>query len=95
MAIHKLHRLIAILSLATVIGAATLAWKKGRELRVWSYAAMALVATEFLVGVSAILTGLPIAVAVAHNWLAALLLLALLKLFAESAAISADDSTLR
>jgi heme A synthase len=45
---------------------------------------MALVSTEFLMGVSAILTDLPIAVAVAHNGLAALLLLALLKLLAKS-----------
>jgi heme A synthase len=45
---------------------------------------MTLVIFEFLLGVSAIMTGLPIAVAVAHNWLAALLLLALLKLFADS-----------
>jgi heme A synthase len=32
------------------------------------------------VGVASVLFGLPIALAVAHNWLAALLLLALLKL---------------
>ena len=47
---------------------------------------------EFLVGIAAILTGLPIAVAVAHNWLAALLLLALLKLLAEARVISTIDS---
>ncbi len=93
-AIHKLHRLISLLTLVAVIGAAALAWKKGQDLRIWAYVAMALVATEFLVGVSAILTGLPIAVAVAHNWLAALLLLALLKLFAESSATSVNEATL-
>lgn len=85
-AIHKLHRLVGVLALVTVIGAAILAWKRGRDLRVWAYVAMLLVATEFLVGVFAIVTGLPIAVAVAHNWLAALLLLALLKLLAEAIA---------
>jgi cytochrome c oxidase assembly protein subunit 15 len=84
-AIHKLHRLVALLTLVAVIGAAILAWRKRRALRTWAYVASALAATEFLVGVSAILTGLPIAIAVAHNWLAALLLLALLKLFADSA----------
>jgi heme A synthase len=45
---------------------------------------MSLVTIEFVLGASAIITGLPIGVAVAHNWLAALLLLALLKLLAES-----------
>ena len=90
-AIHKLHRLAAVLTLFAVAGAAALAWKRGRELRIWAYVAMALVATEFLDGVSAILTGLPIAVAVAHNWLAALLLLALLKLLAEANTKSIDN----
>jgi heme A synthase len=47
---------------------------------------------EFALGVSAILTGLPIGVAVAHNWIAALLLLALLKLSSESSANSIDNS---
>ncbi len=92
-AIHKLHRLVAVLTLVTVVAAATLAWKKGRDLRVWAYIVMALVATEFLVGVAAILAGLPIAIAVAHNWLAALLLLALLKLLAESKTETIDSST--
>ena len=82
--IHKLHRLIAVLTLITVIGASAVAWKKGMKLRVWSYVTMTLVLTEFIVGISAILSGLPIAIAVAHNWLAALLLLALLKLLAET-----------
>ncbi len=84
-AIHKLHRLGAVLTIVTVIGAAIMAWKRGRDLRVWAYVAMVLAAAEFVVGATAILAGLPIAVAVAHNWLAALLLLVLLKLAAESA----------
>lgn len=83
-AIHKTHRLVAVLTLITVIGAATVAWRKGRDLRVLGYVAVALVSAEFLLGVFAILSSLPIAVTVAHNWLAALLLLALLKVLAES-----------
>jgi cytochrome c oxidase assembly protein subunit 15 len=83
-AIHKLHRLMAILTLVAVMAAAMFAWKEGRDLRTYSCVAMALVTLEFVLGVAAIVTGLPIAVAVAHNWLAALLLLALLKLFAET-----------
>jgi cytochrome c oxidase assembly protein subunit 15 len=91
-AIHKLHRLIAVLTLVAVTIAATVAWKEGRDIRIMGYVAMALVSAEFLLGVSAILTGLPIALAVAHNWLAALLLLALLKLLAEATAKANDDS---
>jgi cytochrome c oxidase assembly protein subunit 15 len=83
-AIHKLHRLMAILTLVAVMAAAMLAWKEGRDLRTYSCVATALVTLEFVLGVAAIMSGLPIAVAVAHNWLAALLLLALLKLFAET-----------
>jgi cytochrome c oxidase assembly protein subunit 15 len=83
-AVHKLHRLMAVLTAIAVLAAGTIAWKEGRDLRVAGYVAMALVTTEFLLGVAAILTGLPIAVAVAHNWLTALLLLSLLKLFADS-----------
>jgi cytochrome c oxidase assembly protein subunit 15 len=39
-----------------------------------------LILLEFSVGIASVLSGLPIALAVAHNWLAALLLLSLLKL---------------
>lgn len=91
-AIHKLHRLMAVLTLVAVTIAATVAWKEGRDIRIMGYVAMALVSAEFLLGVSAILTGLPIALAVAHNWLAALLLLALLKLLAEASAKANFDS---
>ncbi len=93
-AIHKLHRLTAVLTLIAVVVAATVAWKEGRDFRIAGYVAMTLVTLEFVLGVSAILTGLPIAIAVAHNWLAALLLLALLNLFTETSAefgIGPDD----
>jgi len=81
-AIHKLHRLIAVLTVIGVLIAGTVAYKEGRNVRVVGFIAVTLVTIEFALGVSAIMTGLPIAVAVAHNWLAALLLLALLKLLA-------------
>ena len=83
-AIHKLHRLIAVLTVLTVLISGILAYKKGRYPRIVGFLAMTLVTIEFVLGVSAIMTGLPIAVAVAHNWLAALLLLALLRLFTET-----------
>jgi cytochrome c oxidase assembly protein subunit 15 len=81
--IHKLHRLIAALTVIAVLIAGILAYNRGRKLRIVGLVAISLVVIEFGLGVAAIMTGLPIAVAVAHNWLAALLLLALLKLFAE------------
>jgi heme A synthase len=43
---------------------------------------LALVVAEFSVGVGAIVTRLPISIAVAHNWLAAMLVLGLLRLLA-------------
>ena len=45
-------------------------------------AVVALVTLEFGVGVAAVVTSLPIGLAVAHNWLAALLLLGLTGLIA-------------
>jgi cytochrome c oxidase assembly protein subunit 15 len=79
-AIHKLHRLVAVLTAIAVLTAGMAAFNAGRDLRVAGIVAMSLVTMEFALGVSAIMSGLPIGVAVAHNWLAALLLLALLKL---------------
>jgi cytochrome c oxidase assembly protein subunit 15 len=83
-AIHKLHRLVAVLTAIIVLIAGTVAIRSGADLKIVGGAVMLLVVTEFALGVSAILTGLPIGIAVAHNWIAALLLLGLLKLLAES-----------
>lgn len=83
-AIHKLHRIAAVLTTIIVLLAGTAAIKAGADLRIVGSVVMLLVATEFALGVSAILTSLPIGIAVAHNWIAALLLLGLLKLLAES-----------
>ena len=47
-----------------------------------AYFVLLLLMGEIGIGVAAILTGLPIGLAVAHNWLAGLLLLAMLKLLA-------------
>jgi heme A synthase len=43
---------------------------------------LALVTAEFSIGIAAILTDIPISIAVAHNGLAAMLLLGLLRLLA-------------
>lgn len=85
-AIHKLHRLVAVLTAIIVLVAGTVAIRTGADLRIVGSVVMLLVASEFALGVSAILTGLPIGIAVAHNWIAALLLLGLLKLLAGSRA---------
>jgi len=78
--IHKLHRLVAVLALSVSIIAGVLALKA--DFGVAAIAVIALVVAEFSVGVAAILSNLPIGIAVAHNWLAAILLLGLLRLLA-------------
>ena len=80
MDIHKLHRIGAVLTMLTTLIAGTFAFRAG--MRSGALLVLALVAAEFAVGIAAVLTDIPIGVAVAHNWLAALLLLALLRLLA-------------
>jgi cytochrome c oxidase assembly protein subunit 15 len=82
--IHKLHRLVAVLTVLSVVTAAVFAIRTRSNLRIVGSVVLVIVILEFAVGVSAILTDIPIGVAVAHNWLAGILLLALLKLHAES-----------
>ena len=79
--IHKLHRIIAGLTALVVITAGLLALRA--RLGATAIAVVAILVAEFSVGVAAILADLPIGVAVAHNWLAAMLLLSLLRLLAE------------
>ena len=78
-AIHMAHRVGAVLALVFVLAAAIPALRSDSTRRT-AIGVMALVLAEFALGITAILTGLPIGLAVAHNWLAALLLLAMLKL---------------
>lgn len=84
--IHKMHRIAAILAAMAILFAGVTAIRLGRDLRIIGVTVVALVATEFSLGVAAVITRLPIGVAVAHNWIAALLLLAVLKLLADSQA---------
>ena len=83
-AIHMLHRLVAVMAALAILAAGAAAFRAGGILRIAGIASIVLVCAEMALGVTAVLGAVPIAVAVAHNWLAALLLLALLKLFAES-----------
>jgi cytochrome c oxidase assembly protein subunit 15 len=81
-AIHKAHRLGAIVTLILTLAAAFAALAADTRFRRTALVVFVLVSVELLIGVAAILTSLPISLAVAHNWFAGLLLLALLKLLA-------------
>jgi cytochrome c oxidase assembly protein subunit 15 len=83
-AIHRAHRLGAVAVFAAAVLAALLAFRANARFRAAAAVIIALATAEVLLGVAAILTGIPIILAVSHNWLAALLLLALLKLLALS-----------
>jgi heme a synthase len=83
-AIHKLHRIMAVIAAVFILYAGIAAYREGRQFRIVGIILIALLATEFSLGLAAVVTSLPIGVAVAHNWIAALLLLATIKLLAES-----------
>lgn len=85
-AIHKLHRLFAVLTTIVIIAAGFAALSHGGKLRYAGISVIALVTLELSLGVAAVVGDLPIGVAVAHNWLAALLLLGLLKIYADAQA---------
>ena len=78
--IQKLHRIGALIALATIFMAGISAFRARMG---WpAILVLGLVAAEFSVGIATIVTKLPIIVATAHNGLAAMLLLALLRLYA-------------
>lgn len=79
-AIHMAHRLGAWLTFITLTGIALLAIRAGDIYRASGIIVLVLLLSEILIGVSAVLTGIPIALATAHNALAALLLLSMLSL---------------
>jgi cytochrome c oxidase assembly protein subunit 15 len=84
-AIHQAHRLGAVLAtLAVLVVVFSAFYQSTGGLRGLAVAAGLLVLIEFGVGVAAILFGVPIALAVSHNWIAGLLLLVLLKMSALS-----------
>jgi cytochrome c oxidase assembly protein subunit 15 len=82
LAIHKAHRLGSIFTLVVTVVTALAALWAGSGYRTIASIIIALVTIEFLIGITAIVTSLPIGLAVAHNWIAGLLLLSLLKLLA-------------
>jgi len=82
LAIHKTHRLGAVVASVLVLLATLAALLEGSRYRAVAIVLLLLLVSEFTIGVSAILSSIPIGLAVAHNWFAGLLLLALLKLLA-------------
>ncbi len=82
--IHILHRLGALVTTVLVLVVGFLAWRMGGQLRTAGAAVVLLVILEFMLGIGAILFDLPIGLAVAHNWLAGLLLLGLLNIMARN-----------
>jgi len=83
-AIHLAHRLGAVLAFLAALAAAIAGIAGTGRTRNTAIVVLVLLVAEFGVGVASVMTGLPIMLAVSHNWLAAMLLLALLKLLALS-----------
>jgi cytochrome c oxidase assembly protein subunit 15 len=79
-AIHMLHRIIALLTVAVVLVAGYQAICAGKELRRIGIFVCIIVVAELLIGITAIQSDVAIGVAVSHNWLAGLLLLGLLRI---------------
>ncbi len=77
--IHITHRLLAVVTALMLLLVGFMAWRAHGRLRVAGTVLLLLVSVEFLIGIAAIVSDLSIGLAVAHNWLAGLLLLAVLK----------------
>lgn len=80
--IHIAHRVGAVITATMVLLAGFFAWRAGGRMRFAGTIVLLLVTIEFSIGVAAIASDLPIGLAVAHNLLAGLLLLGLLKVVA-------------
>ncbi len=79
-AIHRAHRLMAGVASVLILLVAQMAMRRAGASRLTGMVLLLLIVTEFSVGVAAVYNQLPIGLAVAHNWLAGLLLLTMLKL---------------
>jgi heme a synthase len=90
LAIAKAHRIGAVLAGGVVLLTGLLALRGTGAQRRTGAAIVLLVLLEFSVGVTSVLSGLPIELAIAHNWLAALLLLCLVRLLALNTAAPAE-----
>jgi cytochrome c oxidase assembly protein subunit 15 len=77
---HIAHRLGALLSGVLLLVLAAVAWRRGGPLRPGALVLALLLLLQLLLGVAAMLAHLPLALVLAHNLVASLLLLAVLKL---------------
>lgn len=84
LAIHKAHRIGAIIASTFLILVGLLAIQTPGRLRKTGALLLVLLIFELAIGVTSVIQGLPIWLAVAHNWGAALLLLVLLKILSDS-----------
>ena len=80
--IHIAHRLGAVVTTLMVLTVGFMAWSVGGRLRKAGAIALILLTAELSIGITAITSDLPIELAVAHNWVAGLLLLVMLKIAA-------------
>ena len=80
--IHITHRIFAVITAFLLMIVGFVAVKAGPGFRLTGSIILLLVLTEFTIGALAIIADIPIGMAVAHNWLAGLLLLVMLKLLA-------------
>jgi len=78
--IHIAHRLGGVVTTLVVFAIGFMAWRAGGRLRYAGVVVLLLVTAEFLIGIAAVASGLPIGLAVAHNWVAGLLLLVMLRI---------------
>lgn len=90
--IHITHRLLAVLTTLLLLVTGAMALKAGSGFRLAGGVIILLVLTEFTIGALAIASDIPIGMAVAHNWLAGLLLLILLKLVALNRSVNPHET---
>ena len=81
-AVHLAHRWGAVLALLAIVAAAIGGIVATGQTRKVAILALVLLGVELVIGLAAIITDIPIGLAVAHNWVAGLMLLTLLKLLA-------------
>jgi len=91
--IHIMHRLLAVVTALVLLLVGWMAWRVEGRLRIAGIMLLLLVLAEFSIGVAAIASDLPIGLAVAHNWLAGMLLLVLLKIVALNRSMPAGISS--
>lgn len=77
--IHIAHRLGAVATTLLILAVGFLSWRAGGRLRNTGILVVLLVAIEFAIGIISVTLDLPIWLAVSHNWIAGLLLLALIR----------------